>query len=188
MAERTCSIEGCDRHHLARGWCGTHYAQWRRHTKYTAPSMEERFWAKVEKTDSCWLWTGYVKDSGYGVFTSEPGKRSPSHRIAYELVRGPVPNGLVLDHKCRVRRCVNPAHLRPVTNGQNSQGAVRVNQSGVRGVYPALNRGGKPNGRWTAQIKHDGKSRYLGTFDTIEEAAAVAAAKRLELFTHTDGR
>lgn len=79
----------------------------------------DRFWAKVEKSDAgCWYWTGAVQSGGYG--SAWNGERMASaHRWAYEMLVGPIPEGLVLDHLCRVRLCVNPAHLEPVTNAEN---------------------------------------------------------------------
>ena len=77
-----------------------------------------RFWAGVDKTGDCWLWTRSVNSSGYGQSFIN-GERRVVHRIAYELLVGPIPAGLQLDHLCRVRTCVNPAHLEPVTQHQN---------------------------------------------------------------------
>lgn len=78
-----------------------------------------RFWRYVNKTDTCWLWTGSAS-RGYGAFTVSVGRTGVSaYRYAYELLVGPIPNGLELDHLCRVRQCVNPAHLEPVTHREN---------------------------------------------------------------------
>lgn len=79
----------------------------------------ERFWPKVEKTADCWLWTGYVDRGGYGKFNRGDNQMVQSHRFSYEQTVGPVPDGLELDHLCRVKHCVNPAHLEPVTHDEN---------------------------------------------------------------------
>ena len=74
--------------------------------------------ASVQKTDGCWLWTGALV-RGYGR-TSVNGKATPAHRAVYELLVGPVPADLHLDHLCKVRRCVRPDHLDPVTPATNN--------------------------------------------------------------------
>lgn len=80
---------------------------------------QERFWATVEKGASCWIWQGRPQNSkGYGCFYAQ-GQNFRSHRVAYTLAHGRIPDGLVLDHICRTRACVNPAHLRAVTNKVN---------------------------------------------------------------------
>lgn len=77
-----------------------------------------RFWTSVEKTDGCWIWHGQIRRDGYGTFNVD-GRNVRAHRFAFELGREPTPTGLDLDHLCRNRRCVNPAHLEPVTRGEN---------------------------------------------------------------------
>ncbi len=78
----------------------------------------KRFWNKVEKTETCWLWAAYISTNGYGYFNLD-GRPTQAHRVAFELTRGPIPDGLVTDHLCRVRHCVNPDHLEPVTHREN---------------------------------------------------------------------
>ncbi len=78
----------------------------------------DSFWERVDKTGSCWLWTGHLQSGGYGQMRLD-GYLTLVHRIAYQAMVGPVPAGLQLDHLCRVRRCVNPDHLEPVTNREN---------------------------------------------------------------------
>ena len=77
-----------------------------------------RFWAKVRKTATCWIWTSAIIRSGYGTFWIDGGMQY-AHRLSYEWTIGPIPPGLQLDHLCRVRECVNPSHLEPVTNREN---------------------------------------------------------------------
>lgn len=79
----------------------------------------DQFWAKVEMTDTCWLWTGTRSQAGYGRVSLDNARTTGAHRISYELVVGPIPAGLVLDHLCRNPPCVNPAHLEPVTTREN---------------------------------------------------------------------
>jgi len=83
----------------------------------------DRFWAKVDKSDTCWTWTGSRNGRGYGLFMVAPGSCVRAHRFAYELLVGPIPDGLQLDHLCGVKACVNPSHLEPVTNEENSRRA-----------------------------------------------------------------
>lgn len=94
----------------------------------------ERFWSKVQKTDSCWLWTAAVDVNGYGRVGTTRRRTALAHRVAYELVKGPVPDGLTLDHLCRTHRCVNPDHLESVTARENiiraGLVALRVCRSG----------------------------------------------------------
>lgn len=81
---------------------------------------EERFWPKVSRSDGCWEWTGSCFiPQGYGRFWMGGTKYVRAHRFAYELLVGPIPDGLVLDHLCRNRKCVRPDHLEPVTQGEN---------------------------------------------------------------------
>lgn len=87
-------------------------------------TLPDRFWSKVEKQvdDDCWLWTGCCNDQGYPLFWQDRRHRR-AHILSYVSVHGPVPSGLVLDHVkergCTRRHCVNPAHLEPVTRGEN---------------------------------------------------------------------
>lgn len=85
-------------------------------TTERTPRMD-RFWSKVDIGD-CWLWLGGKAAGRYGGFYDR-GKWRPAHLVAYEELVGPVPDGLELDHLCRVTHCVNPDHLEPVTHGDN---------------------------------------------------------------------
>lgn len=81
-------------------------------------TIDDRFWSKVEFTDTCWLWRSGVRGGGYGAFKVN-GHHVQAHRWAYEAMIGPIPDGLTLDHLCRIRPCVRPAHLEPVTFAEN---------------------------------------------------------------------
>jgi hypothetical protein len=85
--------------------------------------LDERFWGKVNffGADGCWDWAGYVTPQGYGSIYRGGGIRRPqqAHRVAYELLIGEIPEGLVLDHLCRNRKCVNPLHVEVVTQRIN---------------------------------------------------------------------
>ena len=98
----------------------------RKYTR-TAPLIpsEERFWAKVNKTETCWLWTG-ARSRGYGSFPMDG--LGGAHRWAYLHLVGPIPEGLELDHLCRVRHCVRPDHLEPVTHAENMRRGVWNNR------------------------------------------------------------
>lgn len=79
----------------------------------------ERFEARYipEPNSGCWLWIGALQN-GYGSIKKE-GRNYPAHRLSYEMNKGAIPGGLVIDHLCRVPSCVNPDHLEPVTIGEN---------------------------------------------------------------------
>ena len=85
-------------------------------------AFRERFWKKVDPAigDECWPWTAALDRGGYGLIKFGGASRR-AHRIAYMLLVGPIQEGLVLDHLCRNRRCVNPAHLEPVTQEENAR-------------------------------------------------------------------
>lgn len=84
------------------------------------PSFEFNFWSKVSIGDGCWMWMKGINHSGYGHIRIND-RRYLSHRVSYRLIIGAIPEGLQLDHLCRVRACVNPSHLEPVTNLANSR-------------------------------------------------------------------
>lgn len=78
----------------------------------------DRFWSKVEKTDTCWNWTACKNNTGYGLFSIN-NMMILSHRFSYELHKGKIPIGLEIDHLCRNRLCCNPDHLEAVTGKEN---------------------------------------------------------------------
>ena len=90
--------------------------------------LVDRFWMKVQKTDGCWNWTGAKLIPGYGTI-QDNHRKMRAHRLAYELLVGPIPDGLVLDHLCRNKGCVRPDHLEAVTQAEN---LMRGNGVGAR--------------------------------------------------------
>lgn len=132
-----CSIEGCERPHSSLGWCGMHRERARRHgdplhLTWRWSDPEVLFWSHVDKTGTCWTWTGSLNNMGYGIWGSNRAKKlwgwseRLAHRTAYRLTVGPIEKGLVIDHLCRVRHCVRPNHLEQVTFAENMRRAFRL--------------------------------------------------------------
>jgi hypothetical protein len=111
-------------HTVKSQMCRKHYERWRKYGDATVTHVfhapaEVRFFLYVTKaSDGCWLWTGYCIPQGYGSFW-DGKRRQRAHRWAYEHFVGPIPKDCVLDHLCRVHRCVNPDHLEAVTQSVN---------------------------------------------------------------------
>ena len=170
--------------------CSAHYQQNRKgkELRPLQPSprglpLEQRFWGKVQKTESCWSWTAGTDRGGYGQIKVD-GRYRLAHRVSWEFAHGPTHDGLELDHRCGNRACVNPAHLRPTTRSQNQQhrtGNQSNNTSGVRGVS-----WNKRANAWKAQVQLNGRFYYGGYHPTLEAADAAARALRAQLFTHDD--
>lgn len=91
-------------------------------------NLPDKFTDKFTINDEgCWIWNAWTNKYGYGRFHFD-GTKQYVHRIAYKVLIGPIPDGLVLDHLCRVRNCCNPQHLEPVTNAENSQRGINYNR------------------------------------------------------------
>ena len=185
MKIKTCTIQECEKRYYGRGMCSLHYRRWRKTAPpdtLRKPSVEDRFWSKVQKGKGCWEWKASRLVFGHGQF-SVNGKSVPAHRVSYEFAHGPIPPGLVIDHICHNPPCVNPAHLRAVSQKQNIEnqlGAHKGSTTGVRGVRR------NPNGRYRASLKHHGVNIEVGIFDSLEAAEAAVIARRNELFTCND--
>lgn len=171
----SCSL--CDKPARARGWCRMHYYRWRRHGDPHAMSRQysiaDRLRAYTRPSaGGCLEWVG-AKTRGYGWIRLN-GTSGPAHRAAYEQAHGPVPPNIRIDHICRNKACVNPAHLRKATPAQNrANSVVTKTSSGYRGV-------GREGSGWRARITVAGRLQYLGHFDTKEAAACAwrVAAER----------
>jgi len=106
-----------------------------------------RFMRRVIKTDTCWLWTGNKGGSNrahqYGYFnptTSNDGKKRVAHVWLWEQHNGPVPDGLELDHLCRIKLCVRPEHLEPVTHAENRRrGRLTICRAGLHDLTDPAN-------------------------------------------------
>jgi hypothetical protein len=87
---------------------------WDRFTRFVSP----------EPNSGCWIWEGCLGESGYGYFSPEKGKNTRAHRFSYEHEKGKIPDNLILDHICRMRCCVNPDHLEPVSHQENRRRGI----------------------------------------------------------------
>jgi hypothetical protein len=128
---RYCCVPGCELPVRCKQLCRRHYDNKLRKGDPLAPMRSyvrgaptERYWAKVDVREAgeCWPWTAGINNYGYGKlgFGSQSSP-AMAHRFGYELVNGPIPEGMTVDHLCSNRLCQNPAHMELVTHGENSR-------------------------------------------------------------------
>lgn len=142
---RFCNVAWCDLPHHARGFCKGHYRTLMvgGDPHATTPrTRAARFAALVAPgPGGCWVWTPSGVGGPYGVFHFA-GVRAKAHRVSYELHRGPIPEGLVIDHLCCHPWCVNPDHLEAVTSGENRR--RQMGRASVSVPPPGACRNGHP--------------------------------------------
>jgi hypothetical protein len=119
--------------------------------------MTDRLWSKVDTSaglDGCWPWTGTTNRNGYGRLWVNR-RWATTHRLVYERLVEPIPEGLTLDHLCRNRACCNPTHLEPVTNRENVLRGVGLSATAARRMecrrghpYDGLRRDGDQTNRY----------------------------------------
>ena len=133
---KVCSIEGCGKAVFCRGWCNSHWRRWRRHGDPLAGAtprhlpLVERLAnrSKLDPVTGCINWTGTAV-RGYGRIRVGP-REVLTHRLAFELARGPIPAGLEVLHRCDNPSCMNPEHLRVGTHTDNMRDMAAKGRSG----------------------------------------------------------
>lgn len=119
---RLCDEPDCERKHFTKGLCSMHVrrlAATGTTAQRVVPTLAERL-TNVTTEGDCWIWNGAPGKNGYGRISVDNQLRYV-HRVSYEHYVGPIPDGLTIDHLCRVRMCINPAHLEPVTLEENTR-------------------------------------------------------------------
>lgn len=184
----TCEVDFCEATAVYATHCRPHRRQFLAGQPFTpvkksirGVALKERLSATVERQGDCLIWTGSIGSHGYGTLTYRR-ESWVAHRAAWVAAGNELIEGMVLDHKCRNRKCINVDHLHQVTdkvNAENHSGLMSTNTSGVRGVCWDKNRN-----MWLARVRHYGKEHHVGRFDSLEEAEAAVIAKRNELFTN----
>lgn len=180
---RVCEFAGCGK--VTRGkrtaYCRAHARQADEgrelapiERRFTGKSLAERVASNTLREGSCLIWQGSTSKEGYAWLTFE-NVAQLGHRLVWEAAHGPIPSGMVIDHRCGNRACLELDHLQVVTyreNAENLRGAHADSKTGVRGVY-------EHQGRFVADVWAGGRRVLNRSFATLEEADAAARAARL---------
>lgn len=168
----TCLAPSCTNQPHAKGICRAHYMRIWRHGSFDLPvrikpTLAERLakYVSVDQATGCWLWTAALSTSGYGVLAVNR-TRFYAHRLSYEVHVGRIPDDLTIDHLCRTRRCVNPAHLEAVTMSENIRRAATKTHCD-RGHVLSQH----------AYVRPDGQGRFCKTCSSNRSAARQKATR-----------
>lgn len=175
--KRICSIEGCDKPRLARGWCSRHWQRWKAHGDpcYELPTVDQRFWAKVAKRapEECWEWSAGRTLKGYGRFRPSSATATQfAHRVAYALTIGPIPEDLLVCHRCDNPPCVNPAHLFLGTAADNMADMHRKGRGAIGERH------------WNAKLTRDDADVIRTTRGATQEALAARYGVTRTVISH----
>lgn len=127
-----CNVPGCDREATGRQMCNVHYQRWYKRGSTDLPRYEDRLKRRLlakyrADNNGCWIWTGSTAHYGHGII-SVHGKHALAHRISWTLHHGPIPDGVMICHKCDVPACINPDHLYVGNAKTNSADMVSRNR------------------------------------------------------------
>lgn len=112
------------------------------------PAIEKILERREVDANGCWIWPGAVAGGDYGKVRDVDGTLVLAHRVTWAAFRGPIPDGLEIDHLCRVPRCCNPAHLEPVTPSENNRRKPR-----------------RTHCKWGHEVETHGRTRASGRWD-----------------------
>lgn len=137
VADHRCEVDGCDAPYRSNGYCAKHLSRWRKHgdpeTVVGTPhglTPQERFEARLPSRpppDKCWIGDLSLNPKGYALWTCRELGENRAARVSHLLYVGPIPDGYEVDHLCRNRACVQPAHLEAVDHTENMRRALRDN-------------------------------------------------------------
>jgi hypothetical protein len=153
-------------------------------------SLKDRFWSRVQKAgSSCWLWTGTLNGSGYGVLGAggRGGKLLRAHRVAWEFHKGPIPDGLHCLHRCDNPRCVNVDHLFLGTNQDNIADRVRKGRSKAPIFRGEDHAQAKLSNDVIRRIREDGRIQRVIAADYGLRQSDISRIKLRQAWKHVDG-